>query len=187
MTRLTRDAVEGLGSRQREADRCKNFFALGLVYWLYERDSQPTEEWIRDKFAKNPAIAEANLRALKAGYNYGFSTESFTVHYEVPAAELAPGKYRKITGNEAVALGLVTAAKLAGKDLLLRRISDHARQRHSARTGAAEELRRENLSGGRRNCRHVVHRRRRLCRGTWPSPPAAVRASASRARRWAWA
>jgi 2-oxoglutarate ferredoxin oxidoreductase subunit alpha len=117
MTRLNRDAVEGLGLSQREADRCRNFFALGLVYWLYDRDMKPTEDWIKSKFAKNPAIVEANLRALKAGYNYGYSTESFTVHYEVPKARLAPGKYRKITGNEALAFGLVTAAKLAGKEL----------------------------------------------------------------------
>ena len=117
MTRLTRDSVEGLGLSQREADRCKNFFALGLVYWLYDRDPTPTEEWVQSKFAKHPTIAEANLRALKAGQNYGFSTETFTVHYEVAPATLPPGRYRKITGNEAVAFGLATAAKLAGKDL----------------------------------------------------------------------
>ncbi|MFO0918363.1 MAG: 2-oxoacid:acceptor oxidoreductase subunit alpha [Planctomycetaceae bacterium] len=117
MTRLTRDAVEGLGLSQREADRCRNFFALGLVYWLYERDPKPTKEWIESKFGKNKAIVDANLRALEAGFNYGFSTESFTVHYAVSPAKLAPGKYRKITGNEAVAFGLVTAAKLAGEEL----------------------------------------------------------------------
>jgi 2-oxoglutarate ferredoxin oxidoreductase subunit alpha len=114
MTRLTRDAVEGLGLSQREADRCRNFFALGLVYWLYERDSKPTLQWVKDKFGKNPAVAEANVRALNGGYNYGFSTESFTVHYQVPPAKLAPGKYRKITGNEALAYGLATVAKLSG-------------------------------------------------------------------------
>jgi 2-oxoglutarate/2-oxoacid ferredoxin oxidoreductase subunit alpha len=117
MTRLTRDSVEGLGLSVREADRCKNFFALGLVYWLYDRDRTPTEDWVRKKFDKAPAIMEANLRALRAGYNYGFSTEQFTVHYQVPAAELEPGKYRKITGNEALAMGLATTAKMAGKEL----------------------------------------------------------------------
>jgi len=117
MTRLTRDAVEGLGLSVSEADRCKNFFALGLVYWLYERDATPTENWLASKFASRPEILEANLRALRGGYNYGFSTESFTVHYEVTPAKLPPGQYRKLTGNEAVALGFVTAAKLAGKNL----------------------------------------------------------------------
>jgi 2-oxoglutarate ferredoxin oxidoreductase subunit alpha len=117
MTRLTRDAVSGLGLSQKDADRCKNFFALGLVYWLYDRDKKPTEEYISDKFKKNPTVVEANLRALRGGSNYGFSTEAFTTHYQVPRARLAPGKYRKITGNEATAWGLVTAAKLAGKNL----------------------------------------------------------------------
>ncbi len=117
MTRLTRDSVSGLGLSQREADRCKNFFALGLVYWLYDRDDRPTQDWVQSKFSKNPSVAEANLRSLKAGANYGFSTESFTVHYQVAPARLSPGRYRKITGNEALAFGLVTSAKLAGKEL----------------------------------------------------------------------
>ncbi|MBX3442325.1 MAG: 2-oxoacid:acceptor oxidoreductase subunit alpha [Planctomyces sp.] len=117
MTRLTRDAVEGLGLSQREADRCKNFFALGLVYWLYDRDPEPTRHWIRDKFAKKPQFAEANLRALQAGINYGDSTEAFAVHYRVPPAKLAPGRYRKITGNEALALAMATAPRLTGKDV----------------------------------------------------------------------
>lgn len=118
MTRLTRDSVEGLGLSQREADRCKNFFALGLVYWLYDRDPKPTEDWVNAKFGKRKEIAEANLRALKGGSNFGFSTEAFTVHYEVPPAKLAPGKYRKITGNEALAMGMATAARLSNADLV---------------------------------------------------------------------
>jgi 2-oxoglutarate ferredoxin oxidoreductase subunit alpha len=117
MTRMTRDAVAGLGLSTKEAGRCKNFFALGLVYWLYERDAAPTEKWINDKFKKNANIGEANLRALRGGYNYGYSVESFPKHFRVPKAKLPPGKYRKITGNEATALGLVTGAKRAGKRL----------------------------------------------------------------------
>lgn len=117
MTRLTRDAVAGLGLSQKDADRCKNFFALGLVYWLYDRDRKPTEQWITDKFKKNQAVQEANLRALRGGANYGFSTEAFTTHYHVPKAKLAPGKYRKITGNEATAMGLMVGARLAGKNV----------------------------------------------------------------------
>ncbi|MEZ5941844.1 MAG: 2-oxoacid:acceptor oxidoreductase subunit alpha [Planctomycetaceae bacterium] len=117
MTRLTRDAVQGLGLGNAEADRCKNFFALGLVYWLYDRDSKPTEEWLESKFKKNPAVLEANMRALKAGYTYGFATEQFTVHYQVPKAQLPPGRYRKITGNEALAMGLATIAKISGREL----------------------------------------------------------------------
>ncbi|MFN9371154.1 MAG: 2-oxoacid:acceptor oxidoreductase subunit alpha [Planctomycetaceae bacterium] len=117
MTRLNRDAVSGLGLSMKEQDRSRNLFALGLVYWLYDRDRGVTEQWIQDKFKKNPTVVEANLRALRGGFNYGFSTESFTTHYTVPKARLAPGKYRKITGNEAVAWGLAAAARLAGKTL----------------------------------------------------------------------
>ena len=117
MTRLTRDAVEGLGLSTREAERSKNFFALGLVYWLYDRNPTPTTDWIKSKFAKNPSIADANLQALKAGSDYGLSTETFTVHYQVAKAKLTPGKYRKMTGNEAVAFGLASAARVSGKTL----------------------------------------------------------------------
>jgi 2-oxoglutarate ferredoxin oxidoreductase subunit alpha len=115
---LNRAAVAEVKLSPREADRCKNFFALGLVYWLYERSLEPTLRWIRDKFGKNPAVLEANTRTLKAGYNYGETTESLPVHYKVPKAHLKPGKYRKITGNEALALGLVSAANLANIPLV---------------------------------------------------------------------
>lgn len=117
MTRLARDAVAGLGLSPKEAARCKNFFALGLVYWLYERDKTVTIEWIKERYKKNPAYVEANIRALEGGYNYGYSTETFPKHFIVPKAKLAPGKYRKITGNEATAWGLVAAAEKAGKKL----------------------------------------------------------------------
>src|SRR5262249_3293337 len=88
-------------------------FALGLVYWLYERSLEPTLRWIKAKFAKNPAVLEANSRALKAGYNFGETTEAMPVHYRVPKAQIRPGKYRKITGNEALALRLVAALQQA--------------------------------------------------------------------------
>ncbi len=110
---LNREAVAECKLSPREADRCKNFFALGLVYWLYERSLDPTLRWIRDKFAKNPAVLEANTRTLKAGYNFGETTETMPVHYRVPAAEIKPGTYRKITGNEALAMGLVSATTIA--------------------------------------------------------------------------
>ncbi|MBY0523195.1 MAG: 2-oxoacid:acceptor oxidoreductase subunit alpha [Gemmataceae bacterium] len=110
---LNREAVADMKLSPREADRCKNFFALGLVFWLYERSLDPTLRWIHQKFGKNPAVLEANTRTLKAGYNYGETTEALPVHYRVPKAQIKPGVYRKITGNEAIALGLVAAANLA--------------------------------------------------------------------------
>jgi 2-oxoglutarate ferredoxin oxidoreductase subunit alpha len=115
---LNREAVREVKLSPREADRCKNFFALGLVYWLYERSMEPTLRYIRDKFGKNPAVLEANTRTLKAGYNYGETTEALPVHYRVPPATIKPGTYRKLTGNEAVALGLVSAATLANIPLV---------------------------------------------------------------------
>jgi 2-oxoglutarate ferredoxin oxidoreductase subunit alpha len=117
MTVLNREAVADLKLSPREADRCKNFFALGLVYWLYERSLDPTLKWIRSKFGKNPAVLEANTRALKAGYNFGETTEAMPVHYRVAKAKIPPGKYRKLTGNEAVAMGLVAAAQQSGLSL----------------------------------------------------------------------
>src|SRR5207237_6691341 len=115
MTRMTRDAVAGLGLSTKEAGRCKNFFALGLVYWLYERDSAPTEKWINDKFKKNANIGEANLRALRGGYNYGYSVESFPKHYRVPNPQPHSGRYRTIPGHEPTSRRLATRAKSARK------------------------------------------------------------------------
>ena len=118
INKLNREAVVECKLSPREADRCKNFFALGLVYWLYERPMEPTLKWIRDKFSKNAAVLEANTRTLKAGYNYGETCELLPVHYRVPKAKIAPGTYRKITGNEALAMGLVAAAQLATNQLV---------------------------------------------------------------------
>jgi 2-oxoglutarate/2-oxoacid ferredoxin oxidoreductase subunit alpha len=114
---LNTRALEGLGLTNKQVDLTKNFFALGLMFWLYERDMAATTAWIDDKFAKRPEIAEGNKRALKAGYNFGETTEIFHERYVVPPAKLAPGHYRNITGNEATALGLVAASRLAGRDL----------------------------------------------------------------------
>jgi 2-oxoglutarate ferredoxin oxidoreductase subunit alpha len=118
VTKMTREAVAECKLSPREADRCKNFFALGLVYWMYERSLEPTLKWIREKFGKNPQYVEANSRALKAGYNYGDTVEVMPVQYKVAKAKIAPGTYRKITGNEAIVLGLVAATQLANKQLV---------------------------------------------------------------------
>ncbi|HVC97480.1 MAG TPA: 2-oxoacid:acceptor oxidoreductase family protein, partial [Pirellulales bacterium] len=108
MTRLTRLAVEGCGLGQKESDRCRNFYAMGLVFWLYDRSLEPTLRYIDAKFGKkSPAVAEANRRALHAGYNYGETTEAFAAQYRVHTAVLPPGTYRNLTGNEATAYGLM--------------------------------------------------------------------------------
>jgi 2-oxoglutarate ferredoxin oxidoreductase subunit alpha len=117
VTTLTERALEGSALGKKQSDRSKNFFALGLMYWLYDRPLETTVEWIRSKFAKAPDVADGNERALRAGYNYGDTTEIFQTTYRVRKAEIAPGTYRKITGNEAAALGFVAAAELAGRPL----------------------------------------------------------------------
>jgi 2-oxoglutarate/2-oxoacid ferredoxin oxidoreductase subunit alpha len=113
--RALQEAKVGLG--RKEMDRCKNFFALGVLYWLYDRPMEPTLNWIKAKFGKLPEVAKANEIALKTGYNFADTTEVFTTHYTIKKAHIAPGKYRKITGNEATAIGFVAASQLAGRPL----------------------------------------------------------------------
>ena len=117
LSALTANALAELGMTRKETERCKNFFALGLMYWLYDRPLEPSLDWIAKKFGAKPAMADANRRALQAGYNYADTTEIFGEHYRVRKAELKPGTYRNITGNEATALGFVTAAQQAGLPL----------------------------------------------------------------------
>ncbi|MGC0779798.1 MAG: 2-oxoacid:acceptor oxidoreductase subunit alpha, partial [Candidatus Acidiferrum sp.] len=119
LQRLTRSALQGLGLDAKAMDRCKNFFALGMCYWLYNRSTESTIRWIDDKFKKKPLLAEANKLALKAGYSYCEATEAFQISYEIPPAHLSPGLYRNLSGNQALALGFVTAAKKAGLKLFL--------------------------------------------------------------------
>ncbi len=114
---LNREAVQELGLSQREADRCKNFFALGLMYWLYGRPMGPTEDWIRRRF-KEP-VREANLRVLRAGYHFGETTELFPSSFVVPRAKIEPGHYRNITGNQALAWGIVAAGVQMGRPIFL--------------------------------------------------------------------
>ena len=114
---LNARALEGLELTNKQVDLTKNFFALGLMFWLYERDMAGTISWIDEKFSKRPVIAEGNKRALRAGYNFGETTEIFHERYIVPPAKLRPGRYRNITGNEATALGFVAASQLADRPL----------------------------------------------------------------------
>ncbi len=118
LTTLNKNAladIEGLGAK--EVDRSKNFFALGLSFWMFDRSLEPTIEWVEKKFARRPEIAEANKRALKAGFNFGETTRTFQRRFRIRPAKLPPGTYRKITGNQAAAYGFITAAQKAGKPL----------------------------------------------------------------------
>ncbi len=117
ISKLNALALEGLDMSTKQVDLTKNFFALGIMFWLYERSMDPTIKWIEKKFAGRPVVAEANLRALKAGYAFGETTEIFHTRNRVKPAKLPPGTYRNITGNEAAALGFVAATKLAEREL----------------------------------------------------------------------
>src|SRR5688572_715511 len=115
---LNERSLEGLDMTSKQVDLTKNFFALGVMFWLYERSMDPTLRWIEERFSAKPVVAEANIRALKAGYAFGETTEMFHTTYRVAPAKLSPGTYRNITGNEATALGFVTASRLAGRELV---------------------------------------------------------------------
>jgi len=119
MTSLTLGAVEPIGASKKDGERAKNMFALGLLCWMYGRPIEANETFIREKFARKPQIAEANVLALRAGWNYGETTESFAVTYEVAPAKLAPGEYRQISGNTALAYGIVAAGQLAEVQVVL--------------------------------------------------------------------
>jgi len=119
ISKLTANALEDLNLGAKVVDRCKNFFALGLMYWMYNRPIEPTLKWIKEKFKNKPELIEANTRALKAGLHYGDITEIFTTRYEVRPAKLEPGTYRNLTGNTALALGLVAAAQKSELELFL--------------------------------------------------------------------
>jgi 2-oxoglutarate ferredoxin oxidoreductase subunit alpha len=114
LTKLTRAALKDLGLDAKSMDRCKNFFALGMCYWLYNRPMESTQRWLEEKFKSKPVLAEANRLAMKAGYTYCEATEAFQVNYEIPPAKLQPGTYRNISGNTALALGFVAASQRAG-------------------------------------------------------------------------
>jgi 2-oxoglutarate ferredoxin oxidoreductase subunit alpha len=117
ITQQTLEAVKPTGLSPKSAARCKNFYALGVLYWLFDRPLDPTLRWINAKFGRVPMVACANILALETGYAFGETAEMFTVRYRVKPAHLRPGLYRNLTGNQATALGLVAAAQLAGKPL----------------------------------------------------------------------
>jgi 2-oxoglutarate/2-oxoacid ferredoxin oxidoreductase subunit alpha len=117
LERLTKVALDHLGLDAKSVSRSKNFFALGMCYWLYNRSMDSTVRWIEDKFSKKPLLVEANKLAMKAGYSYCEATEAFQISYEIPPAQLDPGLYRNMSGNQALALGFITASQKCGLKL----------------------------------------------------------------------
>ncbi|MGC8472203.1 MAG: 2-oxoacid:acceptor oxidoreductase subunit alpha [Acidimicrobiales bacterium] len=119
MTSITQQVCKDAGVKPRDAERSKNFFALGLVSWLYTRPVEPTIDWIEKRFADEPLVREANSRAFRAGYHFGETAELFEASYEVGPAQFPPGEYTQISGNQALAWGLIAASKLSGLPLFL--------------------------------------------------------------------
>ncbi len=119
MTKAVMNALDGVNVSMKEKERCKNFFALGIMFWMYSRPVEPTLKWIENKFRVKPDILEANKKALMAGYHYSEMTELFTTRYFLEPVKLPPGKYKNVTGNEAVALGMVAASWKSGLPLFL--------------------------------------------------------------------
>lgn len=119
VTKMTREALKEFTMGIKEKDRAKNMFVLGFLYWMYNRDMKSSEEFLTEKFGKKKDILESNLKALRAGYNYGDTTETFTTRYVVEKAKMPPGNYRSIMGNQAVAYGLIAASVQSGLPLFL--------------------------------------------------------------------
>jgi 2-oxoglutarate/2-oxoacid ferredoxin oxidoreductase subunit alpha len=149
LTTMTRTALDETSLSKKDKDRCKNLFALGLSYWMYGRPIDHTVEWLEAKFAKKPDLIDANVRAMKAGYYFGETAGIFAESYRVRAAEIAPGTYRNITGNQASALGFIAGARQSGLELflgsypitpasdILHELSKH--KNHNVRTFQAED------------------------------------------------
>ena len=119
ITSLTREALKGTPLDTKSQDRCKNMFSLGMMAWLYSRPLETTENYIHQKFKGKEAVVDANLKALQAGYHYIQNIEAFKSHYQIKPADISPGIYRQISGNQALALGMMAASVRAGRPLVL--------------------------------------------------------------------
>ena len=119
ISKLTKEALADTGLSAKEIERSKNMFVLGLLFWMFDKSMDSSANFIREKFAKKPEIAAANIKTLKTGWDYGENAEIFNTRYRVPAAKLPPGAYRSVTGNQATAIGLIAAAEKSGLPLFL--------------------------------------------------------------------
>ena len=133
LTGMTVEAVKEFGLSRKDASRAKNMFALGLLSWMYGRPTESTTRFLAKRFAKVPDIRDANITAFKAGWNFGETTEAFAVRYEIKPAPMPPGTYRNITGNLALAYGLIAGGVQSGLPVFLGLLPDHPGLRHPPR------------------------------------------------------
>ena len=186
MTELTKEAVKPAGVKPRDAERSKNLFALGVISWMYSRPLEPTIDWLKGRFGKNPQVLEANTLAFQAGHAFGETAELADHRYEIHPAEQTPGVYTSINGNTAMAWGMVAAGVLAKMPVFLGLLPDHPGVGHPPRAVQAQELRGTHPAGRGRDRQRLRGARCRLRRVRWPSRPRPAPAWRSRARRWAW-
>ncbi len=186
LTQLTLDALEGTELSRKDAGRSKNMFALGLLSWMYSRPTEGTINFVRTKFANKPDIAEANITAFKAGWNFGETTEAFGVSTRSSRRRVPRGTYRNISGNLALAYGLIAAGAALGPAAVPGRVPDHAGVGHPARAVQAQALRHPHVPGRGRDRRHRRRARRGVRRRAGGDHVVRARASRSRARRSGW-
>ena len=164
MTSITQEVCKEAGVKPRDAERSKNFFALGLISWMYTRPVDPTIEWIAQRFGGRPQVADANTRAFRAGYDFGETAELFESNYEVKPATFEPGEYVQVTGNQALAWGLIAGGPPGRPAAVPRQLPDHAGLGHPPRAEPAQGVRRPHLPGRGRDRRHRGRPRCRLRR-----------------------
>ena len=186
ITRLVRLAVQELGLSTKEADRCRNFFAMGLVFWLYDRPLEPTLRFIVEKFGRRPEVAEANRRALMAGYHYGETIEAFAHRYRGRARPASARDVPQHHRQSGAGLGAVDRGEAERLRSVLRQLPDHARQRHPPRAFQAEELRRPHVPGRGRDRRGDLGDRGGIRRGHGRDRNQRAGAGAEGARALAW-
>ena len=163
ITRLNEEALAELELGAKDVGRCKNMFALGLIYWMFDRPLDTTIRYLEDYFGKKkklPQIAAANVNALKSGFYFGETTEMIPVRYQVPKASIAPGTYRKVTGNEATAMGLISGVEAGQEEPDLLQLPDHPGQRRAPRPGGPAALRGQDVPGRGRDRRRLRGDRR---------------------------
>ena len=177
LTGMTVEAVKEFGLSRKDAARAKNMFALGLLSWMYGRPTETTIAFLEKRFAKVADIRDANIAAFKAGWNFGETTETFVVQYEVKPAPMPTGTYRNITGNLALAYGLIAGGVQSGPADPARLLPDHPGLRHPPRAQQAQGVRRHHAPGRGRDRRHRRGDRRRRSPARSASPPPPVPAS----------
>ena len=182
MTSITVEATKPLGVKPRDAERSKNFFALGLISWMYDRPTEPLLEWIKTRFASRTEVLEANNAAFRAGFNFGETAELFDHPYEIKPAQLAPGTYRNVTGNVALSYGLVAAAQQAKLAIFYASYPITPASDILHELSQAQELRGEDAAGRGRDRGRRCRGRRVVRRQPRASRPRAVRVSTSSPR-----